>query len=1329
MGFFHLPASAAPNPDLALLNAFVPNSAPPGVPVTYQLIFRSITGSPVSITSLSQTLPGTPGNVVFDATTPTLNTCGGTFTVTDLGSNPGSPGAYTYGGGTIPAGNPGQCTIEIPVVAFEGGNHVASIPAGALVTDVGENPDPTSATLQTDASEDVTISKSFSPNTIPGDGRSLVTIRLNNSNDYDLTGTTATPTLSDDLPSSPAQLTVDTRPGAPAPATTCAGGTVQIKPGATGIELIGGTIPANSNCRITFPVTQASGGSYDNTIPPNALSTVNQVSNGNTASDRLNVQTEVTISKTAAPETVDEGEVSTVTLTITNGGAAMTNAGLTDNLPTPVVVANPANATTTCTASGSAEPFSVTPGAASFSLTGGQIPPSDADTNALGQCSITVDVTADPGTQTNIPGINSTNLTNTIPVGALTNDQGRTNNDPASDNIRVRPALIVSKSYSNNDTISPGASTRMEIRVQNRSDAVDATGVNFTDPLPSPLQVATPLNVTYNNCGSGVLTGVTPGDTVLNFAGGTISRNSTCRIRIDVFVPSTATVGANLDNVIDNDTINNDQGFDSNGVTGSEGRLQVVNRVEITKAFNSNIIRRGETSTLIIRIENNRRSSTTGLAEPLTGVAIDDILPANLQVATPANFSQVRCDFSSTPVFSGNTPGSTAFSMTNGSLAPISDTNPETDTCEIQFDVTEIDLDFFSPGNATPRTYTNTTSGFTNAEGETATEGSADLTVISPLDGGKDFESTLIVAGGRSTAVIKLDNTLPTALTGVTFTDTWTQANTVVATPASPSTTCGSGVVTTTPGSQTVTLTGGTVPAQVGGVLGFCEVRFDVVMDASGGDTFTNTLPASSVTTTEGFTNPTVISGDLTRTTATLNINKAFSPASLIVGDPATLTVTVTNPNSGIPVTEFGFTDTMPTEMVAFSIPNAATTCTNGSVTATPAANSFTLTGADLSSGDSCTVTLQVTLVDTGNSINDIPPGTVFSKENVTNNQPAEATLNALAALEPDKSFSPSSVAGGEVSQLTLTIENVQQDISSGESLQNVAIADTLPTDVLIANTPNVSTTCPGGIVDAPPAGTVVSMTGATLAPGESCQILVDVFSSLAGSYENQLDRGDVTAQIQPSLGGTTIENTSRPRATLTVTSDSLPPELLLVKRITAINGVDIAGFENGPDSEDDDPTWPTPTGTSLRGVINHATPVMPGDEIEYTIYYLNIGLSDATNVRICDRIPSNTTFVSRGYSEAGVPADPAGLPGADRGIVLAEAGSELSLSNASDGDGGIYFLPGQDPQTTFPGISCDGDSSNGTVVVTVPNPVPPATAAGTPPASYGYIRFKSEVN
>jgi uncharacterized repeat protein (TIGR01451 family) len=189
-------------------------------------------------------------------------------------------------------------------------------------------------------------------------------------------------------------------------------------------------------------------------------------------------------------------------------------------------------------------------------------------------------------------------------------------------------------------------------------------------------------------------------------------------------------------------------------------------------------------------------------------------------------------------------------------------------------------------------------------------------------------------------------------------------------------------------------------------------------------------------------------------------------------------------------------------------------------------------------------------------------------------------------------------------------------------------------------------------------------------------------------------------------------------------------PNLLLVKRITAINGVESTTFVDDPTSTNDNtPNWPAPASTYLRGDINGT--VMPGDEVEYTIYFLSAGGSDITNVKICDPIPTNTTFVPTAYN--GLTPTDGGVPGSERGIALALSSTSLPanptvyLTNTGDTDRGQFLAAG----TSLPG-ACSGGNSNGTVVVdvvTAPNSLPPATAPGTPANSYGFIRFRVKVN
>ncbi|HAG85274.1 MAG TPA: hypothetical protein DCL61_30050 [Cyanobacteria bacterium UBA12227] len=189
-------------------------------------------------------------------------------------------------------------------------------------------------------------------------------------------------------------------------------------------------------------------------------------------------------------------------------------------------------------------------------------------------------------------------------------------------------------------------------------------------------------------------------------------------------------------------------------------------------------------------------------------------------------------------------------------------------------------------------------------------------------------------------------------------------------------------------------------------------------------------------------------------------------------------------------------------------------------------------------------------------------------------------------------------------------------------------------------------------------------------------------------------------------------------------------PNLLLVKRITAINGVPFNQFVDDPNTTNDNNSkWPTPANTYLRGVIDGGV-VQPGDELEYTIYFLSNGDGNATNVSICDLVPENTTFIPTAFNRS-TPTD-GSLPGADLGIGLALNSTSLPttptlyLSNVADADRGEFFAAGQEPP-----VACSGTNSNGAVVITVvtkPNTLPRATASGTPTNSYGFIRFRARV-
>ncbi|MBW4665059.1 MAG: DUF11 domain-containing protein [Chroococcus sp. CMT-3BRIN-NPC107] len=320
---------------------------------------------------------------------------------------------------------------------------------------------------------------------------------------------------------------------------------------------------------------------------------------------------------------------------------------------------------------------------------------------------------------------------------------------------------------------------------------------------------------------------------------------------------------------------------------------------------------------------------------------------------------------------------------------------------------------------------------------------------------------------------------------------------------------------------------------------------------------------------------------------------------------------------------------------------------------------------------------------------------------------------------------------------VTKTVNNPTPNIGSNATftitVTNPAASTTAATNITLSDI------WPQGLTyqsDTVSTGTYNSGSGvwsiASLNPGVTATLTITATVTTLGAK---------TDTVQISNLDQTDPNSNNDSSSATVTPVAIPPNLLLVKRVTVINGVDITGFQDGINTpsdpnnvgtkaaEDNDPLWPSPTTTSLRGAI-HSNTIAPtvnlksGDEVEYTIYFLNNGASQASNVSVCDFVPANQTYVGTGYNILSISADVGGFSGANYGITVlaANGATPVKATNAGDGDRGQYY------NSSFP-ASCTGtNTGRGAVVVNIGN-VPHATGAGTPANSYGFIRFKAKID
>ncbi len=223
--------------------------------------------------------------------------------------------------------------------------------------------------------------------------------------------------------------------------------------------------------------------------------------------------------------------------------------------------------------------------------------------------------------------------------------------------------------------------------------------------------------------------------------------------------------------------------------------------------------------------------------------------------------------------------------------------------------------------------------------------------------------------------------------------------------------------------------------------------------------------------------------------------------------------------------------------------------------------------------------------------------------------------------------------------------------------------------------------------------------------------------------------------------------------------NNGLSTNLLLVKRITNINdsstaqgGINLAVYNQIDAYPYDDNVvetnltstpqfpmpdtdkWPNTTGKSsssfLLGAVNGGE-TKPKDEIEYTIYFLSSGTAPAQRVTLCDRIPTNQTFIPTGYNNSVPQATGGNLT--DRGIAVSYAGNYQSYTNLNDGDTAQYFAP----QATLPAACGTAANTTGAVVINLGTgatnalggTIPPAIAPNNPTNSYGFVRFKAKVN
>ena len=1067
----------------------------------------------------------------FDA-----NTCGGTASIVSNGDG------ISLTGGTITHNS--SCTIT---VRFQGTVQNAGVPItytntitqGAVVSSPG-----LVSQLQTASiivADDLRVSKTASPTQVDPGNPVRYTVTVYNYKDSAIANLVVTDRLTNSMTFLTG--TINGIVYTPSISGGCSGLTVTGSTGDTTAVFTIGTFSARTDannparCDITF-YAMASKNAANNWSTTNTIAAGDVCYNGGTTCNGTGTTstpsttvttTLFTITKSFSPAgPLSEGTTSTLTITVTNKSAnPITNATISDNLPLDASggsgqlrIASPANSSSTC----GTPTITADPNGTSLAMNGGTIPARAGNgTGSDGSCFIRVDVIGPAGTYNNTASVAGTETYadgTTHSVGPVTSSQAT---------LVYNSSLSASKSFNPTSVTSGGKST-VTVRISNAGSTA-LTNVGITDYFTtnglsggtaSGLKLAPAPNA-YTTCAGSPSITATAGAGFITMTGAAIAGLGNCDLLFDVV----ATGSSDWTNRIAVGNITADGGVrNQTAVTGTLN-YAAPTAVTVAKATNpSTLTFPGQVSQLTITVTNGTQA--------VTNLRLTDYFTTNGtsggtltgMIIAPTPSASTTCPGGVLTAVAGGT----SISLTGVSLAASA-------SCTITVNITSTAVGGIS--NTIPAGAVITDQGLTNS-GQAYTS----LTTQSNIGVTKQFTPNVVKPGQRSRLRITFYNPTSLPMSGLAVTDTLPVNVTV---PSGPnfSSTC-TGATLSSPASNKLQISGGTMPAASGGVSASCYAESDVLVSAQGD--FTNTIAAGDVTATSGGSTasnsqPT---SDTIRAKSPLTIHKAIAGRTLDSGNPAgfttgsasatpgsnaTLTIRLDNPNS-VALTQAAFTDTLPTNLVVATTPNAATTCASGTVTATASATSIRLAGATIPASGYCTVTVDVLSNVSGTYLNSIASSRVTTYEGVTNEEATSAQIVVSTPPTVTKQFSPAVIPpSGGVSTLTIYFSNTN---SSAITLSSDFV-DTLPNSpgqIYVAAAPNKASTCGGGtgaITAVASNGTSVTLASGTSIPAGGCSISVDVTGATSGVHTNTIRAGDLSTSA-----GT---NQAAANATLTIST------------------------------------------------------------------------------------------------------------------------------------------------------------------------------------------------
>ncbi len=698
---------------------------------------------------------------------------------------------------------------------------------------------------------------------------------------------------------------------------------------------------------------------------------------------------------------VNLGSRTELTFTIDNTANPnpVTEFDFTDTLPSGMVVADPASASTDCGSMSMPAALIADPGTDVISL----VAVGTVNSPALGagsSCTVTVDVFATtPGQLGNL----SDELTAMIGRTSLSSGKAGATLLVTRDEIHVKKEFLA-------DPVAPGDTVDVRFTVTNFDRNFPATSIAFTDHLTTTLLGLVTVGLAANNvCGAG---STLSGTGTLMLTGGNLGSGESCVFTATLQVPGNAAPGDYI-----NTTSTITAVIDGANVMGApaEDALFVAAVPRLTKMFINDPVVPGEDVTLRFTITN---TDTGGNA---TDIAFTDNLDQFLQDAAVQNLpASGFCGAgSSIEVITVSQPGEDGppeevrlLSMTSGSLGP---------DAPCTFDVT-----LTVPPGTSGRTYTNTTSNITATVGGQSLTGrpATDvLQVVAAPQLTKRFLDDAAIPGGTVVLdfMLAYDENATANATSISFTDdlgATLSGLTAIGLPANN--VCGVG--SNLNGTSMLTFTGGSLMAGSS-----CTFRVTLqIPDEALPGSFTNTTSDVTATVLNKTATGSPASDELD--VGGLTFTKSFTNDPVAAGGTVNLEFVITNNSPVASASGITFSDDLAAALSGLVAVAADANDVCGPGSRISGTDTITLTGGSLDAGEPCrfSVTLQIPAAaepgEYANQTGDLSAnigGTPVTLPGAADN------LVVALPLTISKSFSDNAVLSGDNVTLTFTLTNL----------------------------------------------------------------------------------------------------------------------------------------------------------------------------------------------------------------------------------------------------------------------------------------------------------------